>query len=101
MRIPNIESGLSMAKFDEILRDYVRTRTQEYYKWTDYQYSIKYADSNYYINRDEDFIDEDGIFRALQYRYTNWAQPENVTSIRKKLIDVIYADSFCFWMKEH
>ena len=45
-------------------------------------------DSNYYIDRDDDYIDEDGIFRALQYRYTNWAQPENTTTIRQELIDV-------------
>ncbi len=77
-----------MEKFEEVLRGYVKSRTMEYYKWTDYQYSIKYADSNYYINRDEDFIDEDGVYRALQYRYTNWAQPENVTNIRKELINV-------------
>ena len=37
----------------------------------------------------DDFIDEDGIYRALQYRYTNWPQPENVTAIRQKLVDVI------------
>jgi hypothetical protein len=53
-----------------------------------YSFSKQSLDSNYYINRDEDFIDEDSIFRALQYRYTYWPQPENVTTIRQKLIDV-------------
>ena len=87
MRIPNIDNGVSMFKFEEILKDYVKVRAQEYYKWKDYQYSIQYADSNYYINRLDDFIDEDGIFRALQYKYTDWAQPENATAFRKGLID--------------
>ena len=89
LKIPNIDTGLRMTQFEEILREYVRVRAQEYYKWKDYQYSIQYSDSNYYINRIDDFIDEDGIYRALQYRYTNWAQPENTTTIRQKLIDVI------------
>ena len=88
MKIPNIDTGIRPAQFDEILKEYVRVRAQEYYKWKDYQYSIQYSDSNYYINRMDDFIDEDGIYRALQYRYTNWAQPENTTAIRQKLIDV-------------
>ena len=43
MKIPNIDSGLRPAQFEEILRDYVRVRSQEYYKWKDYQYSIQYA----------------------------------------------------------
>ncbi len=88
MKIPNIDTGLRITQFEEILRNYVKIRAQEYYKWKDYQYSIQYSDSNYYINRIDDFIDEDGIYRALQYRYTNWAQPENTTIIRQKLIDV-------------
>ncbi len=32
-----------MYKFEEILKDYVKVRSQEYYKWKDYQYSIQYA----------------------------------------------------------
>ena len=47
-----------MATFEDVLHDYVRVRAQEYYKWKDYQYAIQYADSSYYINRVDDFIDE-------------------------------------------
>lgn len=32
-----------MPQFEEIVREYVRVRAQEYYKWKDYQYAIKYA----------------------------------------------------------
>lgn len=53
-----------------------------------------FKDSNYYINRVDDFIDDDGIYRALQYRYTNWAQPENSTALRQKLVDVISTKKF-------
>ena len=49
------------------------------------------VDSNYYINRIDDFIDEEGILRALQYRYTNWGQPDNATAIRQELIN-LYSD---------
>ncbi|RNA09672.1 neuroligin- X-linked-like, partial [Brachionus plicatilis] len=92
LKIPNIETGLTAHQFEEVLTNFVKVRTKEYYKWKDYQYSIQYADSNYYINRVDDFIDEDGIYRALQYRYTNWAQPENSTALRQKLID-LFSDS--------
>ena len=43
MRIPNVDNGVTMFKFEEIIKDYVKVRTQEYYKWKDYQYSIQYA----------------------------------------------------------
>lgn len=83
-----------MMNFESILRDYVRLRAHEYYKWKDYQDLIKYAESNYYINRIDDFIDEESIYRALQYRYTYWPQPENATSIRQELIDVIKISTY-------
>jgi hypothetical protein len=43
VNIPNIDTGLIMPQFEEIVREYVRVRAQEYYKWKDYQYAIKYA----------------------------------------------------------
>lgn len=43
MKLLNIDNGLQMDKFEEILRDYVRVRATEYYKWKDYQYRIQYA----------------------------------------------------------
>jgi hypothetical protein len=88
VNIPNIQNGLRMSDFENILRDYVHVRAKDYYRWVDYQNSILYADSNYYIDRLDDFIDEDGIFRALQYRYTDWSQPENTTTIRQNLVNV-------------
>ena len=44
MKIPNVETGVRMATFEDVLHDYVRVRAQEYYKWKDYQYAIQYAD---------------------------------------------------------
>jgi hypothetical protein len=46
VRIPNVDNGIAMYKFEEILKEYVKTRAQEYYKWKDYQYSIQYAGKN-------------------------------------------------------
>jgi len=43
VNIPNIETGLRMNQFEDILRNFVRVRAQEYYKWKDFQYSIQYA----------------------------------------------------------
>ncbi len=43
MNIPNIDSGITMTQFDQILKQNVKTRTMEYYQWRDYQNSIKYA----------------------------------------------------------
>jgi hypothetical protein len=38
-----VENGVRIADFEEILREYVRTRSKEYYNWKAYQDSIKYA----------------------------------------------------------
>jgi hypothetical protein len=43
VNIPNIDSGITMTQFDQILKQNVKTRTMEYYQWRDYQNSIKYA----------------------------------------------------------
>ena len=43
MNIPNIDNGLAMSQFEEIIREYVRVRAKEYYQWKDYQNSIQYA----------------------------------------------------------
>ena len=43
VNIPNIDNGLAMSQFEEIIRDYVRVRAKEYYQWKDYQNSIQYA----------------------------------------------------------
>jgi hypothetical protein len=68
VKLPNVETGVRLSQFEDVLRDYVRVRAQEYYKWKDYQYAIKYADSNYYINRVDDFIDEVSSQVALSAR---------------------------------
>lgn len=43
VNIPNIETGLKRSEFDDILKNLVRGRAQEYYKWKEFQYSIQYA----------------------------------------------------------
>ena len=40
------------------------------------------------MNKMHDYVDQDGIHRALQYRYTYWPQPENATMMRQKIVDV-------------
>jgi len=49
VNIPNIETGLKMNQFEDILRNFVRVRSQEYYKWKEYQYSIQYAGMFYLL----------------------------------------------------
>ena len=51
-------------------------------------FSLIFIESQYYINNIRDFVDEEGIFKALQYRYTYWPQPENATMMRQELVDV-------------
>jgi hypothetical protein len=40
------------------------------------------------MDRTQDLVDQEGIYRALQYRYTYWPQPDNATMMRQKLVDV-------------
>jgi hypothetical protein len=49
VNIPNIDNGITMEKFEEVIKNYVKVRTLEYYRWKDYQYSIQYA-GNYSFN---------------------------------------------------
>ena len=41
--MPNIETGLKMDDFEKTIKDYVKIRTMEHYKWKMLQNSIKYA----------------------------------------------------------
>ena len=56
VKIPNIDNGLAMYKFEEIIKNYVKVRTQEYYKWKDYQYSIQYAGELLFIRFEYFFL---------------------------------------------
>ena len=90
VNIPDIETGLRQPQFEQLIKSYVSGRVDDYYKWRDFQNELKFAESQYYMNKMHDYVDEDGIHRALQYRYTYWPQPENITMMRQKLVDVIY-----------
>ncbi len=43
MNIPDVENGIRVEKYEELLNQYVSSRVEDYYNWRDYQNSLKYA----------------------------------------------------------
>lgn len=43
MNIPDIENGLRLDQYTDLLQKYVSSRVRDYYDWRDYQNQLKYA----------------------------------------------------------
>jgi hypothetical protein len=49
VNIPDVENGIRIDQYENILKKYVSSRVEDYYNWRDYQYSLKYAGTRDFI----------------------------------------------------
>jgi hypothetical protein len=50
VNIPDVENGIRIDQYENILKKYVSSRVEDYYNWRDYQYSLKYAGTRGFFN---------------------------------------------------
>ncbi|CAF1043161.1 unnamed protein product [Rotaria sp. Silwood1] len=84
-----IDKGFSQYDQHAYLNMFVNRRIQDRYSFQRQTFAYEYAETDYVLPRGGDmYLDEEGIATVIKYKYAHWPQPDNMTMLRQRVIDL-------------
>ncbi|CAF3379278.1 unnamed protein product [Rotaria socialis] len=84
-----IDKGFSLHDQHAYLNMFINRRVQDRYSFQRQTFAYEYAETDYVLPRGGDmYLDEEGIATVIKYKYAHWPQPDNMTMLRQRLVDL-------------